>query len=530
MPTISVIFDTAPPLTSPFVEPASPRTASLEASMPDIFTSDFSRLFLLENRAGPTAVAEYLDFSKAGQPAYPQGDVTVVRNPSSSQRGKFIPVGKIIGEQGNPELPIMIRYRETISKMLKLARNGCDHDLQVHMGTCGTPTDFLGGWEKILVLEAARPTNWGTDSDLGALDDSQRVVVNEEVPFVGEDMYEIVKIVLSELATTETLQEIADIAVCDQVTCGLCGIASDGCQVVFAAQVSTGGSPGLPARIIATENGGGVFITRSVTSLTPTEDIDAIACVGTRLVVVSQDSGSLHYATISNILDSNETWVEMTTGFVAPAGAPRDIFALGPTQVWIVGAGGYVYKATDVTASVTVQSAGSVTTQPLNAIHGSDALNLVAVGDSNAVIYTRNGGLTWASVTGPAAGVNLNTVWVRSQLEWFVGTAGGRLYYTRDGGSSWTEKSFPGSGAGSVRDIVFSTRTVGYMAHNTTAPAGRILRTIDGGGSWYIAPEGLGNIPANDYVGALAACADPNVIYGGGLADNAVDGFYVKGA
>ena len=151
------------------------------------------------------------------------------------------------------------------------------------------------------------------------------------------------------------------------------------------------------------------------------------------------------------------------------------------------------------------------------------------VGVRNAVIYTTNGGESWASVTGPAPGVALNCVWMHSETEWFVGTAGGRLYYTRDSGTTWVEKTFSGSGAGQVRDIVFATPTVGYMAHDTATPAGRIFRSIDGGFSWYALPEGTGSIPANDHITSLAACSDnPNVLYGGGLGDNAVDGILVK--
>jgi photosystem II stability/assembly factor-like uncharacterized protein len=112
-----------------------------------------------------------------------------------------------------------------------------------------------------------------------------------------------------------------------------------------------------------------------------------------------------------------------------------------------------------------------------------------------------------------------------------VGTATGRLYYTRDGGLTWTEKAFPGSGAGVIRDIQFSTPSVGYMAHDTATPRGRILRTIDGGASWYVAPEGNTAFPTQQRLTSLAATADDaNVIFAGGLALNGTDGIIVRGA
>ncbi|KKK92607.1 hypothetical protein LCGC14_2701210, partial [marine sediment metagenome] len=79
--------------------------------------------------------------------------------------------------------------------------------------------------------------------------------------------------------------------------------------------------------------------------------------------------------------------------------------------------------------------------------------------------------------------------------------------------------------------VHFATPSVGFMAHDTATPAGRILRTIDGGFSWYVVPEGNTSVPANDKFNMLAPCInDPNVMWGGGLADNGTDGMLVKGS
>jgi len=105
-----------------------------------------------------------------------------------------------------------------------------------------------------------------------------------------------------------------------------------------------------------------------------------------------------------------------------------------------------------------------------------------------------------------------------------------RSNYTVDKASNWTAKGFPGSGAGVVYDIAFSNMSVGYLAHATATPAGRILRTYDGGYSWQILPEGSGTIAANDRINRLAPCIyDENLIVGVGLDDNATDGVIVVG-
>jgi photosystem II stability/assembly factor-like uncharacterized protein len=296
-----------------------------------------------------------------------------------------------------------------------------------------------------------------------------------------------------------------------------------------APRPTAGGSPGLAAEVIYTEDGGTTVNDTNVSTLAVNEDPDDVACVGTRLVVVSDDSESLHWALIEDILDGTETWAEVTSGFVAAKG-PRAIFSLGATKTWMVGEGGYVYFSDDVTTDVEVQDAGVATVQNLNDIHGFDELNLVAVGALNAVIVTSDGGETWSAKTGPAVGVALNCIWMKSTLEWLVGTAGGQLWYTTDGGDSWTQKTFSGSSAGQVRDIAFATNLVGYMAHETATPTARIFRTIDGGNTWYALPEAAGlSLPDADRFNALAATRDdPNFVLAGGLGSNAIDGILVK--
>ena len=267
-----------------------------------------------------------------------------------------------------------------------------------------------------------------------------------------------------------------------------------------------------------------------VDTLGVSEDPVALAHVGSLLVVLSNEGGSHHYAEVDDILLGSATWTEVT-GYNA-SGSPNAMFAPDPLHIWVVGDGGYVYLLTDIAAAVTsdnIQDAGSATDQDLAAIHGFDQQHLVAVGAQNAVIFTADG-LTWAAVTGPAPAVDLTTVWMKSQTEWFVGSADGKLWYTRNGGATWSEKGFPGSGTGTVQDVKFSNDTVGFMSHTTASGKGRILRTIDGGYSWVVAPEGNTSVPLADRFNKLAVCPyDVNLVFAGGLADDAIDGIIVKG-
>jgi len=499
-------------------------------SGPDLIESAFSRVFLIEDGAGPSHAYTYQGLWKAGTPSFDQGDSTLVYIPDPDNYGRFKVNSKIPGEPGNPELPVMARYGLDLSTLLRLAKGGCDHDVQVHFGKCRDPRDFNGGWDKVLIVEKARISTWGTDTDLGALGPDERAQVNEDATFTGEDMYEVKRMSYATKAGTTVVQEVVDIVICDSATCGSCGLPSDGCKVILAICLATGASPGASPVVIYSDDGGLTWTSDWIDSLSNTEDPDAAACVGTNFVVVSNDACSLHWAPLADVINDIADFAEVTTGFVCPAGAPNAIKSIGPTFTWIVGNGGYIYFTDDPTSGVTVQDAGVATAQNLNAIDGVSELYLVAVGALNAVVYTTNGGATWASITGPAAGVALNAIHMVDEDTWWIGTASGRLYYTNNAGVTWTEKTFPGSGAGSINDIEFSTPSVGYLVHNTAALVGRILRTINGGFSWYVAPEGTGTIPTNQGLNAVAVCPDPNKVYAGGVTVVAGDGIIIAGA
>ncbi len=489
----------------------------------------FTRVFTIEDRAGPAQMPVYQGQARAMGPSWDLGDRTPIREPDPDRYGAFIIVDAIKAERGLPTLSIEARYQFTISEFLRIARRSCPLDAQVHIGECQDPRDFNGGWDKILVLENADISTWSA-GELGALEQGEDAVVNETIDLNAFDLYEIKQILFSELAATQVTGNVIDVVICDSVQCGVCGIPSTGCQTFFAITENQVGSPGLPPEIIFSEDAGVTIGQTNVTTLAVNEDPSAMACAGINLVVISNDDCGIHYAPIADILDGTETWTRVVTGLVCPNGEPNAIFTIGSAFVWIVGDGGNIYFSADITGGVTVQNAGIATTEDLQAIHGWDENNVVAVGNNNAVVFTTDGE-NWGSVTGPNPATVLNTIWMRSEREWFVGDAGGQLWYTRDSGLTWTEKTFPGSGAGQVRYVSFATPTVGYMAHDTAAVAGRILRTIDGGNSWYVLPEGTTTLPANDRINAIAVSGEcPNDLYAGGLGENAVDGFLVKGA
>lgn len=500
---------------------------SSEGFTPALSTN--TRLFVTE-QPGPAHTPEYIGNARSGAMAWPQGDETPLRIASSEAYGDFVVVGKIRGQAGLPAMPINVRMPLGRSQFFDIVRRRCAVELQTHYGSCKDPSDANLGWSdgKVYKLINARPTNY-TTGDQGAFDGDQNAGIMEDIPFTADDVIQILPLLGQEQAASLVTDAIGFISICDSKTCGECGLASDGCQHVFALGTAVAGSPGLPVELQYTKNGGATWATTNVDTLGLAEVPTGMTCVGGYLVITCNVGGALHYAPIVDILAGTETWTKVTTGFVV-AGKPNGMFSLSRTKTWIAADAGYVYFSADVTAGVSVQSDGSVTAQNLSKIHGVSAMNLIAIGAANAILQTRNGGISWSAVTGPAVGVVLTACWMLDNYKWLVGTAGGKLFYTLDAGANWTEVAFPGSGSGTVRDLAFGPGGVGFMTHDTgAAGGGRILRSIDWGASWYALPEAAGQIlPSFKQGNAIAACEeDPNIAFVGGIGAG-TDGIILK--
>lgn len=484
-----------------------------------IFHAGEARLFVQQN-PGPSTALEMLGCAKMGAVTIPQGDVTPIYCPDPAAYNAFKKVGKIKGAPGNPTSSLAAR----LGLVNFLINVKCAFDIQARLGTCKDPQDLKNGWEVIFLLPNAEATSKGID-EMVALEPGDRKAIMTTADVSVDDVLQLDRIAFTRKADTMVDREVVDIIVCDALSCGDCGPVSDGCEKVYALIKTSGASPGIWAEVVYTLDGGITWNEEPIDSLGSNEDPKRFACIGENIVVISNDSCSLHYAD----KDALGAWAEVGTGFVATK-CPNAMFSVDSAHTWIVGDGGYIYFTADPVTGVTVQDAGIASTQILRAVHFLDQERGLVVGNVNTVLVTTNGGITWQSKTGPAVGVSLTACWMDGENRFFVGTEVGRLYYSEDGGDTWTQISFPGSGAGTVWDIRFVApgSAVGYMAHSTATPAGRILRTLDHGHTWYVLPEGTGSIPANDKINKVAIC-DQNRIWGGGLADNGSDGIIVAG-
>jgi photosystem II stability/assembly factor-like uncharacterized protein len=499
--------------------------------MPEIDLSGYSRVWLIENLAAPGHAPQYQGLMKIGDPSWGRGDVARVEVPSDVAYDDFEQVAEVKGQTENPTFSIMGRYPMELSTMLRLTRQGCPLDVQAHLGKCRDPRDFNAGWEKVAIYERARITNYAIEN-FGALGSDERAVTNETGDLSARDWYEVVRLTFQEQGGAVVTREIISIDVCDRVQCGDCGYTSDGCQRVLATQVASGATPGTPPAVIYSRDGGATWAGVNISTLLGNENPSDSECVGGNFVVVSQTDESLHYARIDDIFLGTPTWNQVTRGFVFAKG-PNAIVSADVDHSWIAAQGGYIYFTADPTQGVSVQEAGNLTVQNLNDIDALDENIVVAVGNSNVVLATDNGGITWRLITGPVVGAALTSVAIKDQYTWIVGASvgavTGTLWVTSDEGQTWTQINLPVSGA-RVDDIKFSTRSVGYLSLRVTGSYARILRTINGGESWYVLPEGPGTIPNNTRLNQVAACSDANVVFGAGLSSGGTDGIIVKAA
>lgn len=478
------------------------------------------RVFLQQYGPHPDHCFDYQGCARLDGMEESLGDITEMQCPDPNVYDEFLVVDEIRGA-GGPVTTTMVARFGLVNPILSLR---CPFDIAVHYGRCKDPSDFNGGWEKGIVFHRARLTSRST-SELTALAEEDRADILVTGAISARKFYEVDTIAFAEAAGTEIQGEVVAVLICDTPSCGECDVVSDGCQRIYAVTTfSTLLSPGLGPEVVYTEDGGQTWLEELIDTLGLAEAPMDAACVGDKLVVISNDSNSLHYAYFTDM----GTWVEVVTGFVV-TGEPNAIWSVDARHTWIVGDGGYIYFTDDPTTGVEAQDAGVATVQNLADVHFIDTLRGVAVGASNAVVITENGGATWQAIVGPNVGVNLTAIWMLTDRIWFVGDAGGQLWYTTDAGDNWTEKAFPGSGSGVVEAIVFYEGGFGFLSHTTTDPAGRILRTRDGGCTWYVLPDETGALPANDQINAIAPC-DQNTIWAGGLADDAADGILVHGS
>lgn len=423
--------------------------------------------------------------------------------------------------RGAPELG-EVAFRErvvpaTYNYLERKFKNDCEEIFIIKIDPCGA-LDDLNSWNSIWIVDRVRLNNISVEA-LQAFDASNAVEMTGS--FNSVTFERILPIRFALYAESTVLAEVLDGVYYDNKSCGDCSVYSEGCDKLAVLTRANTGSPGLSSQLVFTTTGGSTWTASDIQSLGG-KDGRQLTAVGIYLVVVSETDGAHHYAPKSNPVAGQ--WTRVSTGY-AVGGSPRAIYAKSPTEIFIGGQGGYVYKSTDITSSVTAITDGSLTAQNSNDIHGAGQV-IVSAHDNNVILYSINNGTSFASLTGPEVGVNLLCVWCKTPYQWYVGTNTGKLWYTMDQGATWTQRALPAqSTLTAVYDIKFSAdiAEVGAIAVQATG-AGYVYRTITGGRTWYNDAPGIDDLATNEKANFVALCG-VNQIASGGKKQSSTDGF-----
>lgn len=413
---------------------------------------------------------------------------------------------------------------------------GCYHNLYEVVGPCKRPDDFINGWSDYVKIYSFGRANSKSDSGNTTQEDDNATMTALEMTFSA--IYKIGALIFGNVAAPEVEREVVDVAFGSSIECGNCGPGDDGTKRIYAVTKSSGAaSPGTPAEVIYSVNGGLTWSQQNITGLGGTVDPTGIEVVGSYLVVLDTAGNGYWFADINSLTGVPSNWQQVTTGFVASK-QPTDMWLAGPNEVYFSGNGGYIYRATDIPSGVEVVNAGSATTSNLQRIHGQDDV-IVATGDSGAIVISLNRGTTFATATLSPTSATIRALLVLDAYRLWIGTSGGKIYYSINGGETWAEQTLPGGTLAVIDDIAAATDEVIHIAARTATPTARILTTWCGGEKWAssaVTTARLANVPTATRFNRLAVPRDvnattaANTIIAGGLSGGGTDGILALGA
>lgn len=485
-----------------------------------------NRVWYVEGGVHPSRSPQFLALGKfSGDPKITLGEEKKISAPDPNNFGRDITLGSIPGEKERATLSIGVRTTTQASILLGWKNKGCRVDIFALSGKCGNPQDFTEGGEFWVYFPDGKISNHAYEN-FGAFGLDENNPTNEAVDMTAEDYWQYLYMREDIIGSANTARECYTVDVFPGDICEGC---PDQCSKVLITMAGASATPGTQPVLLYSADAGESFAQQTISTLFSNEVVSDADVVGSNLVLVSNTSNSLHWTDLNELYgDVSNVWSEVVSGFVV-AKQPNAMTASDVRHVWIVGNGGYVYFASNFKVGVVAQDPGVATTQHLQAVHALDARNVLAVGNSNAVIRTMNGGTTWEAVTGPAVGVNLGTCCMWREDVWFVGEGSGgtgKLWLTVNGGTTWTQVGLP-STYNRIYKIVFASEAEGFISAQAGGQS-YILRTITAGNEWVVLPQGKkGTAVANTYLRDVDVCGKyNNTAYAVGL--NGAAGIAVK--
>lgn len=424
-----------------------------------------------------------------------------------NKRGGWRTVGTI---QAPPDAVTASIENMTFAEQDWLEKINCDFTLFALQRTGGEP-DIFTNYVRALVLTNSRIVGL-TNKQIVHHEEEKESTQSREIE-AWPPVIRTGTLTARRQSTSETLA-LNDVHAYSPLDCDTGVQAGDQVLAVPDASIYTGD-------VLQTLDAG---VTWSTTAADPfASGKNIISCVAfpisdtvTRLLVakeaVNGAQGQIAYSD-----DNGATWTLVSIGGATAGHGAVDsgaLFAIDQGHVWLASAKGYIYFSSDGGSSWTAQTSGTLSTSNVLAVSFEDENTGMAGLVGDVLFITTDGGDTWAltdDVTG--SGDNITCV-SHSGDYWWAGTSGGDLFYTRNEGETWSQRRFSGDGVGEVADIAWANDLVGYAIHNTAAPVGSILVTINGGYSWKAITT-----PSNAGLNALSI-ADTSLVYAVGEVES----------
>lgn len=497
----------------------------------ETLTQNFIRAFTQRGGPGPSNAVRFAgadeQYLMVGDIANPdRGGINAINVNDPRRRGLFKRTGVTIDAPDIPSNSLTFKQFHGGVPWYKF-RLDCPINVYESEGLCNDPADPINGWTTMQILSQGLSTDKSYNGRT-PFDSSDESLTEIGFSWLG-GVYTIGGIVLGETAAVEVTTEVIDIVYGSYQNCSNCGVPDDGTRRIYALQQTAGGSSADLGKVLYSNDYGATWTPSAITGLGVGVLVTAIDIVGRYLVVVAKSENAYYISPINPLTGVPGSWTKVTTGFVA-AKTPNDLFVESPNRVYFVGDGGYIYVSTDITAGVSVLSAGGATIQNLLRIHGQGT-TLLAVGAGNTTLKSTNRGLTWAATTASVTGtVQADAVY--SPLTYWVGTSAGVVRFTENGGETWDTQTLPGAALVGIHDIIWASAEVGYIAATRAGPTAVVFATFDGGQSWSEAPSS--QLPAAPTYGRPNRLAVPNgvdvAVMATNLAVAALSGGLIDGA
>jgi photosystem II stability/assembly factor-like uncharacterized protein len=389
----------------------------------------------------------------------------------------------------------------------------CPANIFVHKVSCGR-RDLFTNYDRSFIFRSASITSRGLSNLAVREPDSEG---RSEMSF-DLSMEEVIRIfdLASAQQSIGATGDLTGVHFCKDQKCDdSCGPATGLCQYgVVVGKVLTGSAAGF-AQIYITLDGGGTWTPAATNPFGAGEDIGAVTCFltarNTVRILVARGSAGAGPAEVAYSDDDGATWTVVAVGATNAqyVNQAEGLFALDLYNIWMVTNGGYIYHSEDSGESWTAQESGVLTAATLNAVVFADELNGYAAGNTNVIMSSLDGGVSWTLLTGPAgkgADHVLALEVIDANKAW-LGYSDGELWYTIDGGTTWHQRTTALFSGGTIDYLHFESALIGWMLHNTAGPVGTVYRSIDGGFTWEAT-----TMPTNAGLYAIHAC-DPNLAF-----------------